>query len=96
MTNSTGYLYRVGRSRAGRRRREPKFLPVPADGWTRQEAADALDVSVSSLDTHLARGLERLRYELRDFWTGSACPPATPNPNPAQPHCPVRCAATFE
>ncbi len=32
---------------------------------------------------------------LADFWTGSACPPDTPNPNPAQPHCPVWYAATF-
>jgi hypothetical protein len=32
---------------------------------------------------------------LEDFWTGSACPPDTPNPNPAQPHCPVWYAATF-
>lgn len=32
---------------------------------------------------------------LTDFWTGSACPPDTPNPNPAQPHCPVWYAATF-
>lgn len=33
---------------------------------------------------------------LRDFWTGAACPPATPNPNPGQPHCPVYYAATFQ
>lgn len=32
---------------------------------------------------------------LYDFWTGTACPPQTPNPNPAQPHCPVWYAATF-
>ena len=31
---------------------------------------------------------------LSDFWTGTACPPGTPNPNPAQPHCPVYFAAT--
>lgn len=94
MANPTGYLYRVGRSRVHRRRREPRFLSVPdhaaqdvepglpaalmrlseqqraavmmvhADGWTRHEAADALEISVSSLDTHLARGLDRLRTEL--------------------------------
>jgi len=29
-----------------------------------------------------------------DFWTGAACPPATPNPNPMQPHCPAYFAAT--
>lgn len=29
-----------------------------------------------------------------DFWTGAACPPETPNPNPAQPDCPVYFAAT--
>jgi DNA-directed RNA polymerase specialized sigma24 family protein len=94
MGNPTGYLYRVGRTRSGRRRREPQFLPVPsdpardvepglpdalgklserqraavmmvhADDWTRHEAAEALNISVSALDTHLARGLERLRSEL--------------------------------
>lgn len=94
MANPTGYLYRVGRTRIGRRRREPRFEPVPTDAprdiepglpaalralsekqraavmmvhagdWTRQEAAEALEISVSSLDTHLARGLERLRKEL--------------------------------
>ena len=32
---------------------------------------------------------------LGDFWTGAACPPQTPNPNPHQPHCPVYYAATF-
>lgn len=31
---------------------------------------------------------------LADFWTGAACPPATPNPNPTQPHCPVYFAST--
>jgi len=31
---------------------------------------------------------------LNDFWTGEACPPTTPNPNPLQPHCPVWYAAT--
>lgn len=94
MANPTGYIYRVGRSRVSRRRREPLFLPVPAsverdvepglpaalaalsekqraavmmvhaDGWTRHEAAEALGVSVSSIDTHLLRGLRRLRSEL--------------------------------
>lgn len=29
-----------------------------------------------------------------NFWTGSACPPDTANPNPDQPHCPVYFAAT--
>ena len=94
MDNPAGYLYRVGRTRAVRQRRQPQFLPVPAemahevepglpdalrtlserqraavmmvhaDGWTRQEAAEALDITVSGLDTHLARGLERLRVAL--------------------------------
>ena len=94
MQNPAGYAYRVGRTRVGRRRREPHFSPVPtsiehdvepglpaaladlseqqraavmmvhADGWTRHEAAEALGVSVSSLDTHLARGLRRLRQAL--------------------------------
>lgn len=33
---------------------------------------------------------------LSDFWSGAACPPQTPNPNPLQPHCPVYYAATFQ
>jgi len=94
MENPTGYLYRVGRTRADRRPKEPRFLPVPvehehriepglpaalaalseqqrsavmmvhADGWSRREAAEALEISVSALDTHLARGLAKLRTEL--------------------------------
>jgi hypothetical protein len=35
-----------------------------------------------------------LKTWLSDFWTGAACPPDTPNPNPDQPHCPVYFAAT--
>ena len=31
---------------------------------------------------------------LSDFWSGAACPPDTPNPNPMQPHCPVYFAST--
>ena len=31
---------------------------------------------------------------LGDFWTGTACPPDTPNPNPTQPHCPIYYATT--
>jgi DNA-directed RNA polymerase specialized sigma24 family protein len=94
MDNPAGYLYRVGRSRARRERKQPVFLPVPAedahlvepglpsalgelsemqrtavmmvhaDGWTRAEAAAALEISLSTLDTHLARGLSRLRSRL--------------------------------
>ena len=37
---------------------------VHADGWSRTEAAELMRVSVSALDTHLARGLARLRTEL--------------------------------
>lgn len=37
---------------------------------------------------------EDLEAWLSDFWTGAACPPATPNPNPMQPHCPVWFAST--
>jgi len=45
-------------------RQRAAVMMVHADDWTRQEAAAALGISVSSLDTHLARGLERLRAEL--------------------------------
>lgn len=31
---------------------------------------------------------------LSDFWTGTACPPETPNPIVTQPHCPVYYATT--
>ena len=37
---------------------------VHAYGWSRQETAKLTGVSVSSLDTHLARGLTRLRNML--------------------------------
>ena len=37
---------------------------VHAYGWSRREVADLTGVSVSSLDTHLARGLSRLRGAL--------------------------------
>ena len=39
-------------------------MMVHADGWTRAEAADALEISLSTLDTHLGRGLDRLRAHL--------------------------------
>lgn len=39
-------------------------------------------------------GGSNLETQLLDFWTGSACPPETANPNPDQPHCPVYFAAT--
>ncbi len=34
---------------------------VHAYGWTRRDAADTLGISVSALDTHLQRGLAKLR-----------------------------------
>ena len=37
---------------------------VHAYGWKRQEVADLTGLSVSALDTHLARGLKRLRAVL--------------------------------
>ncbi|MFW2335509.1 RNA polymerase sigma factor [Ilumatobacter sp.] len=33
-------------------------------GWSYAMAADALDMSVSAVGTHLSRGMERLRHEL--------------------------------
>jgi DNA-directed RNA polymerase specialized sigma24 family protein len=41
-------------------------LLVHAHGWTLDEAATALSVSVSTLRNHLARGLARLRKLLED------------------------------
>lgn len=93
MQNPAGYLYRVGRS-SQRRRREPRWLPVPehrapevepalpdalarlsekqrlavvlvhAYDWTRREVAETTGMAVSTVDSHLARGLARLRADL--------------------------------
>jgi DNA-directed RNA polymerase specialized sigma24 family protein len=93
MDNAAGYLYRVGRTSAKKRRR-PVFLPLPehhlpdvepglaaalehlsekqrlavvmvhAYGWPRTETAAMLSVKVSTLDTHLHRGLAKLRSSL--------------------------------
>jgi RNA polymerase sigma-70 factor (ECF subfamily) len=37
---------------------------VHAYGWDRRETADIVGISVSSIDTHLSRGLSRLRRSL--------------------------------
>jgi RNA polymerase sigma-70 factor (ECF subfamily) len=37
---------------------------VHAYGWDRRETADIVGISVSSIDTHLSRGLSRLRKSL--------------------------------
>ena len=37
---------------------------VHAYGWSRQETAELTGISLSSLDTHIARGLSRLRNRL--------------------------------
>ena len=37
---------------------------VHAYGWTRHEAASLLDVTISTLDTHLLRGVAKLRNAL--------------------------------
>ena len=37
---------------------------VHAYGWDRVEVAELADISVSAVDTHLARGLAKLRYSL--------------------------------
>ncbi len=37
---------------------------VHAYGWTLREAAEVMDCSISSVNTHLRRGLKRLRSEL--------------------------------
>lgn len=54
MENPIGYLYRVGRSRVRVRipRSRSRFVPVPVD---------LLGMSVSTIDTHLDRGLSKLR-----------------------------------
>jgi len=37
---------------------------IHAYGWSRESTAELLDVTVSTIDTHLLRGLTKLRYEL--------------------------------
>ncbi len=94
MANPTGYLYRVGCSKArGRRRRvlfeasaspdEPAVEPalaaalrrlstsqrtavvlVEGYGWQLHEVAELLGTSVSTVNTHLRRGLAKLRDDL--------------------------------
>lgn len=93
MENPVGYLYRVGQT-SQRRRKQPRWMPVPADrtphvepglplaistlsdkqrlavilvhayGWSRSEVAGLARISESSVDTHLARGLSKLRASL--------------------------------
>jgi len=93
MENPVGYLYRVGQT-SQRRRKQPRWMPVPVDrtphvepglpraistlsgkqrlavilvhayGWNRSEVAGLARISESSVDTHLARGLSKLRASL--------------------------------
>lgn len=42
-------------------RQRVAVLMVHAYGWTRREVAEILELSVSTLDSHLQRGLEKLR-----------------------------------
>lgn len=42
-------------------RQRVAVVMVHAYGWSRREAAETLGLSVSTLDSHLARGLRRLR-----------------------------------
>ncbi len=44
-------------------------LLVHALGWTQAEAAELLDVTVSTLRTHIARGMEKLRVALLEVNT---------------------------
>lgn len=93
LENPIGYLYRVGQSKA-RRRKVPKLRAMVAPGipeiepglpmalmqlpltqrsavwlahgceWTHREIAEALEVSPSTVATHVSRGLETLRRQL--------------------------------
>lgn len=64
------------------------------------EFADLSDPKMSTVRVEIAyHGQARdaggdLPIWLSDFWTGTACPPDTANPNPNQPHCPVYFAST--
>ena len=64
--------------------------------WTRVDStAAAVRVEVA-YHGQVENAGDELPLWLYDFWTGDACPPETPNPNPAQPHCPVWFAATHD
>lgn len=45
-------------------RQRVAVVMVHAYGWDREQAAQMLDVSVSTLDSHLQRGLAKLRSAL--------------------------------
>lgn len=45
-------------------RQRVAVLMVHAYGWSRREAADVLELSVSTLDSHLQRGLKKLRFAM--------------------------------
>ena len=94
MDNPTGYLFRVGRSRAPRIRRSPLPPAVPSEempwvepglpralsrlsekqrvtvllvhsfGWTYAEVAELMEVSLGTVQSHMNRGMRRLRTTL--------------------------------
>lgn len=73
------------------------FEPAPGVVLTFDELRDPLGALVRveiAYHGQVADAGDDLDTWLSDFWTGTACPPETPNPNPAQPHCPVWFAAT--
>lgn len=73
------------------------FEPAPGVVLEFDELHDPLGALVRVEIAYHGQAVEagdELDAWLTDFWTGTACPPETPNPNPAQPHCPVWFAAT--
>ena len=75
------------------------FEPAPGVVLEFDELHDPLDALVRveiAYHGQAADAGDELHTWLSDFWTGAACPPETPNPNPAQPHCPVWFAATHD
>lgn len=94
MDNPTGYLFRVGQSRAPRLRRSPPLPAVPSNempwvepglplalsrlsekqrvtvllvhsfGWTYAEVAGLMGVSLGTVQSHMDRGMRRLRTTL--------------------------------
>lgn len=86
--------------RMAARLNQPSITGFMPDGVNEIQFAPLLDTHNSIVRLEIAYhgqaedAGEYLDAWLSDFWTGTACPPDTPNPNPAQPHCPVYFAAT--
>lgn len=98
VANADGAAFSFMRARNG----QPGIEGFVPDGVNEIEFASLADTTDSVVRIEAAyhgqadEASGELKTWLSDFWSGAACPPETPNPNPEQPHCPVYYAATFE